>query len=149
MSVSYDVFTGAFLAKVSEYEFMQLGEDNRTAVIDGFMKRALNGFRKNCLYDLFTTGDDVIREFNVTIPESDLDEISDIVAEGMVVQWLKPYVYKQENLQNAISTRDYSVFSPAELSHRVSEVYTQAKYDYRQMIREYSFNHGDLSTLRI
>ena len=51
MGVSYDVFTGAFLSKISEYEFIQLEEDHRTELIDGYMKRAIAAFRKNCLYD--------------------------------------------------------------------------------------------------
>lgn len=77
MSVPYDVFAGSFLAKISEYSFLSLEEADRTAMVDGFMKRALSGFRKNCQYDLFTTGNDDDRIFEIDIPEEDLTELAD------------------------------------------------------------------------
>lgn len=149
MAVSYNVFTGAFLAKVSEFELLQLSDNNRTETIDGYMKRAISAFKKNCKYDLFTTGDDALREFAVSISENDLDEIVDIISEGMVVQWLKPYVYQQELLQNVLNTRDFTQYSPAELLMRVGNAYAKAQRDYTQMIREYSYNHGDLGDLHL
>ena len=149
MSVPYDVFVDSFLAKISEYSFLSLEESDRIAMVDGFMKRALSGFHKNCQYDLFTTGNDDIRMFEVDIPEEDLIELADIVSEGMVVQWLKPYVNKQEILENVLNTKDFTTYSPAELLLRVGNAYAKAQKDYRDMIREYSYNHGDLSDLHI
>lgn len=149
MSVPYDIFTEAFLAKVSEYSFLSLDIECRTAMVDGFMKRALTAFRKNCKHDLFTTGDDDSRTFNIDIDEADLEEIADIVSEGMVVQWLKPYVNKQELLENSLNTKDFTTYSPAELLLRVGNAYSKAQKDYTNMIREYSYNHGDLSDLHL
>ena len=149
MGVPYDVFAGAFLAKISEYSFLSLAEEDRTAMVDGFMKRALSAFRKNCKYDLFTTGNDTTRTFSVDIPEADLTEIADIVSEGMVGQWLKPYVNKQENLENVLNTKDFTTYSPAELLMRVGNAYAKVQKDYTNMIREYSYNHGDLSDLHL
>ena len=149
MSVPYDLFTGAFLSKVSEFDFFQMDESDRTAIVDGYMKRSLGEFRKNCKYDLFTTGDDSERVFAVDVPDADIDEIADIVSEGMLVQWLKPFVYKQELLENVLNSKDFSTYSPAELLLRVGNAYKSAKKDYTQKIREYSFNHGDLSDLHL
>ena len=44
MSVSYDIFTGHFLDKVKEYDFIKLDEYDRTKVVDGYMKRACSQF---------------------------------------------------------------------------------------------------------
>lgn len=149
MTLSYDAFTGAFLNKISEFKFLQLEDNNRTEIIDGYRKRAVSAFKKNCRVDLFTTGDDILREYNVDVKDEDVDELVDIISEGMVVQWLKPYVYQQELLENVMSTRDYSLYSPAELLLRVGNAYAKAQRDFTQMIREYSYNHGDLSDLHI
>ena len=149
MSVPYDLFTEAFLSKVSEFDFIELEEKDRTAIVDGYMKRAISAFRKNCKYDLFTTGDDAAREFSVDIPHEDIDELADIISEGMLVQWLKPFTYKQELLENVLNTKDFTTYSPAELLMRVGNAYGKAQKDYTQMIREYSFNHGDLTGLHI
>lgn len=149
MSVSYDVFIGSFLEKVTERDLLSLEQSNRDSIVIGYMKRAISGFRKICQYDFSTTSDDETRMFNVDISDDDLTEIADIVSEGMIVQWLKPYVYKQELLENAINTQDFTTYSPAELLLRVGNAYADAKKDYTQMIREYSFNTGDLTDLHI
>ncbi len=149
MSVSYDVFTGAFLSKITEFDLYDLAEVIRQDIVDGYMKRAISSFKKICKYDLSTTSDDTQREFNVDIKDESLDEIVDIVSEGMIVQWLKPYVYKQELLENVMNTRDFSTYSPAELLLRVGNAYAKAQKDYTQMIREYSYNNGDLSELHL
>lgn len=149
MSVPYDSFTGAFLAKVTEFELSALTENARQETVDGYMKRAISAFKRICKYDLTTTANDTIREFEVDIDNDALDEIIDIISEGMVVQWLKPYVYKQEILENVLNTRDFTTYSPAELLLRVGNAYTKAQKDYTQMIREYSYNNGNLSELHL
>ena len=148
MSVSYDVFTEAFLGKVKEYDFIKLDEIDRTRTVDGYMKRACAQFKKVCKYDI-VIGDDDTREFAADIPQEDIDEIADIVSEGMLVQWMKPYMYKQENYENMLNTIDYSGYSPAELLHRITAAYKVCKNDFSNMIKEYSYNHGDLSDLHL
>lgn len=149
MSVPYDLFAGAFLSKVSEFDLLRLSEYERNHLVDGYMKRAVAAFRKNCRYDLSSTADDLAREFDVSIPDEDLDEIVDIVSEGMLVQWMKPYTYRQENLENALNTRDFTTYSPAELLSRISAVYADARRNFTNMMREYSYNHGDLTGLHL
>lgn len=149
MSISYDMLTGAFLAKITEFEFVEFDAENRTAVIDGYMRRAVNAFKKNCKYNLHASYDDEARKFSVEVSEDDVDEIVDIISEGMIVQWLKTYLNRQELLESVLNTRDYTTYSPAELLRRVGEAYDRVQKNYTQMIREYSFNHGDLSALHL
>lgn len=148
MSISYDAITNAFLSKITEFEFLQIPEEDRTTIIDGYMKRAVTAFKNVCQYDL-TTHDDTLREFTDNFDEADVDELLEIISEGMLVQWLKPYVYKQELLENALNTADFTTYSPAELLLRVGNAYAKAQKDYTQMVREYSYNHGDLSELHL
>ena len=149
MSVPYDKFTEAFLSKVTEFEFVNMRDFERNGLIDGYMKRAISAFKSVCQYDLSSTADDVIREFNVDIPAEDIDEIVEIVSEGMLVQWMKPYTYKQENLELVLNTRDFTTYSPAELLNRISTAYAKAQKDFASMVREYSYNHGDLTDLHL
>lgn len=149
MSVLYDKFTGAFLSKVSEYEFANLKDFERNGLIDGYMKHAIAAFKKICKYDLSTTGDDIIREFDVDIADGDLDELTDIISEGMLVQWMKPYTYKQENLENVLNTKDFTTYSPSELIMRIGNAYAAAQKNFTNMMREYSYNHGDLTELHL
>lgn len=148
MSVSYDIFTKAFLDKITEYDFITLDKETCIELIDNYMRRACSQFNHICIYDL-STRDDLTRTFNIDIPEEDIDEVVDIVTEGMVVQWLKPYTYKSENLENVLNTTDYTTYSPAELLLRITNTYKMAKRDFRNMIVEYSYNHGDLGSLSL
>lgn len=148
MATPYDIFEGAFLSKITEYDFLQIDPYDRNGSIDSYMKRAAAQFNKVCKYDLLTS-DDAVRELAVDIPDSDLVEIVDIVATGMVVQWLQPYMFKSENLENILNTADYSMYSPAELLLRVREVYQMAQRDFKNMIKDYSYDHGDLSNLAL
>lgn len=148
MATPYDIFEGAFLSKITEYDFLQIDPYNRNGSIDSYMKRSAAQFNKVCKYDLLTS-DDAVRELAVDIPDADLVEIVDIVATGMVVQWLQPYMFKSENLENILNTADYSMYSPAELLLRVREVYQMAQRDFKNMIKDYSYDHGDLSNLAL
>ena len=148
MGVPYNLFTGAFLGKVTEYEFGRLDPYNRTVTVDSYMKRACSQFNHICKYDL-SKYDDLIREFSIDIPEEEIDEIVDIISEGMLVQWMKSYVYHADNLQNVLNTSDFSSYSPAELLYRITNAYNTCKKDFTNMMREYSYNHGDLSDLSL
>ena len=149
MGVSYDSFTKAFLAKVTQYDFVMMDAFERQDLVDGYMKRAIAEFKSICKYDFSTTDDDVIREFNVDVKEEDEDEIFDIVSEGMLVQWLKPFVFKQDSLELFLNTRDFTAYSPAELLFRIGSAYTEARRNFISMMREYSYIHGDLTELHI
>lgn len=151
MTVPYDTFIGAFLSKITEYDLIELDDSEKTSIVDDYMKRALSNttFKKVCPIDFFGGADDEDRSYTVDVDEETMDELIDIVSDGMLIQWLKPYVYKQENLEQILTTRDYTMYSPAELLMRVGNAYAKAQKDYIQHIREYSYNHGDLTSLHL
>lgn len=148
MSIPYDLFIAGFLNKVTEYDFIGLADEDRNNIVDGYMKLACAQFNRVCKYDL-ANRDDIERVFNIDIPDEEIDEVIDIVSEGMLVQWMKPYVYRAENLENVLNTADFSAYSPAELLYRIGNAYNSAKRDFTNMMRAYSYNHGDLSDLSL
>lgn len=154
MDVSYDVVTGAFLQKVTEYELLALTEQLRDSVVAGYLARAASELAPVCR-TYFTIVNDPINEkiqINMLHGETDLTDVGEIVnilSEGMIVQWLKPFVNRQENLELVMNTRDFTTYSPAELLHRVCDRYKIAKSEYKQMIYEYTYTHGDLTRLHI
>lgn len=152
MSITYDSIREDFLLKINEFKLLDLinrGDDDYAAkVIDSYMRRAISEFKHVCGYD-FSLKDDESGEFVDEFSIGDVDEIVNIITDGMVVQWLKPYVNQQELLENTINTRDYTTYSPSELLYRIGNAYNKAKFDYVQATREYSYNHGDLTTLHL
>lgn len=148
MSVSYDLFTQAFLSKIEDRDLLQLSGYDAQAEVDGYMKRSCARFNKVCHYDL-TNRDDNIREFLIDIPSSEIDDIVDIVTEGMVVQWLKPQFYRAEHYKNVLNTRDFTSYSEAELLYRVTNAYETSRKNFTFMVRQYSYDYGDITDLHI
>lgn len=151
MGISYGAFVTAFLAKITEYDLLGLEPETRDEIVKGYFTRTVSSsaFKKVIAYDFTTTYNVETGEFENDIDEYVADEIVDIVSDGMIVQWLKPYVYKQELLENVMNTRDYSLYSPAELLLRVGNAYKKSQRDFTQDLREYSYNHGDLTVLHL
>lgn len=149
MTVHYEMFTEAFLLKVSEHDFLRFPDEERQAITDRYMKMACAKFAEVCKYDI-TSGDDYNRQYVLDqATDSEVDEILDIVSEGMLMYWLKPVLYKQENLELILNNVDYSAYSPAELTKQVKAVYTDCRKHFTDLINEYSYRHGDLSDLHL
>lgn len=148
MFISYDTIDKAFLSKITEYVLGQLEKDTAQDVVDSYMKRTIPAFNRVCVYDL-SNYDDASRTIATDIDEDDVSEIVDIISEGMVLQWMKPYLYQQDLYENLLNTKDFTTYSSAELLKQVGNAYERVQRDYTQMIREYSFNHGDLTKLHI
>lgn len=150
MSISYDKFVGAFLSKITEFDLLTLEDNDRHTIVDGYLRRAVSSFQHICKYDLVGAEDDENRVFNIELEDDDdITEIIDIVSEGMVVNWLKPYVNRQENLELVMNTRDFTTYSSAELLYRIGERFRIAQANFIRMMRDYSYNHGDLTVLHL
>lgn len=149
--VPYDVFTNAFLGKMTDYGLGQMTLSVRTSVVDQYMKLSMTRFNKVCKasgYDL-AERDDAIRALLLDIPDADLYEIVDIVSDGMVEQWSKPYKYNSDNFQNILNTADYKQASPSELVFRIAQIHDDARKNFSQRIIQYSYDHGDLTELHL
>ena len=148
LSVAYDVFLSAFLLKAKAYNILQNEESLATQVLDSYMKTAISRFNSACSYNLLNFNDD-IREIEEDIEQSDLDEIVDIVSEGMVVCWLQPFINNSDNLVNILNTADYTAYSPANLTKANYEIYKESKSEFRKLVKNYTYSHGDLTELHI
>lgn len=146
MGISYDLFVNAFLNKITEYEFIKMDQEQRDEVVTLYFHNACAEFQHICLYDL-TQYDDETRTLNIDVKPGDLNELVNIISQGMVVQWFAIYFHKQDNLENLLNTRDFTAYSPAELTYRITNAYEKVSRKFIQMMRDYSYFHGDLTVL--
>ncbi len=145
----YSIFVEAFLEKATDYSFLDLDDDIKTKMVIDYLKRSCAQFDSICLFDL-SKRDDKTQMFEADIDIEADHDVVDIISEGMIVQWLKPYYYRNENMENALNTKDYSLAaSPANITKEIKEVYREAKRDFVNMMREYSYQHADLSKLNM
>lgn len=156
MTVSYDVFTAAFLARITEYTFMNLSDENRQILVDGYMHSAVADFLKRgrCKYGL-DSGNDETRTFEFVEPDGsditayELHRIVNVVCDGMVYYWLHQHMYDAQILKNTLNTSDFSTYSPAELLYRMTNAYREAEQRFIGAINQYSFEDGDLTVLHL
>jgi hypothetical protein len=142
MATPYSDVFNSFLGKITDYDFPKFEELEQEAILYGYMKSACVNFKKVCKIDLYDR-DEILKIFNNSLD----DEIIDIITELMIVEWLKPKVLSTENLKNCLSTKDFSLFSPANLLKEIRETLVTCKDNSKKLINNYSFTHADFTKL--
>lgn len=142
MATPYSDVIDVFLGKVNDYDLPKFTDTEKVDIVTGYLKSACRKFYKICVIDL-TDRDDNLAQFNQTLD----DEVIEILSELMMVEWLKPKMLSSENLKNCLSTKDYVLFSPANLLNAVRETYELCKKDTKSSINNYSFVHADFNEL--
>ncbi len=143
MATPYSEIYNSFIARVTDYDLLELEYEERDDFLHTLMVRSCSKFSDICLINL-NNRDDESEQFNDTLP----DDVVDIVSTGMIVEWLKPRLYHNENLRNMLNTKDYSTFSPANLLSQIKEAYTDARKEFNSMMVQYSYTHGNVAGLR-
>ena len=141
----YKAFIDTFLDKISDYKLLDYEDYLVDELAVGYMKRVCTKFDKICQADLSQQDDN---EYAFLSDEID-DEIIDIVTDGMVVEWLRQYVNNSDNLENILNTKDFTMYSSKNLLAEIKSLYQDEQKAFTNSMREYSYNHGDLSNLHL
>lgn len=141
----YKAFIDTFLDKISDYKLLNYEDYLVDELAVGYMKRVCTKFDKICQADLSQQDDN---EYAFLSDEID-DEIIDIVTDGMVVEWLRQYVNISDNLENILNTKDFTMYSSKNLLAEIKSLYQDEQKAFTNSMREYSYNHGDLSNLHL
>lgn len=141
----YKAFIDTFLDKISDYKLLNYEDYLVDELAVGYMKRVCTKFDKICQADLSQQDDN---EYAFLSDEID-DEIIDIVTDGMVVEWLRQYVNNSDNLENILNTKDFTMYSSKNLLAEIKSLYQHEQKAFTNSMREYSYNHGDLSNLHL
>lgn len=106
------------------------------------LEAAIDDFSDICIQDL-TDYDTELQEFNIALSRKE----QSILALSMIVHWLEPYVYNSDALKNAMSTKDFSVFSPAKLLEQMKDLLQQSERKLKAEMNGYSFRVNSVSAL--
>jgi hypothetical protein len=134
-----------FKDKIIDPDLLMFSEQLQHEILVSYMNKAIARCSRvvSGVVDL-NKRDDSIAEFESELPY----EVIDIITEWMTVFWLQPYVNNIENLRNNLSTKDFSVFSPANLLDKIGTRYDIARKQAKSMTNEYSFIISDMKELR-
>lgn len=147
MVVSYERIISDFLTKITEYRFLNLPKSSRDEIVISYMKKAVQDFSTVCRENIVAFND---AEETVEM-ENEIDEIEfcNIVSDGMVYYWFYPAMHNQALLENTLNSVDFSSYSPAELLKQVRAAYADCTRKYTNRLRQYSYDHGDLTDLHL
>ena len=137
---AYTTIYNSFLDKVNDYDLADMTAELAQTLMRGWLNQAVVRFLESCKKDLTQTEEGGFTE------DLDLMEI-DILTEGMVEAWLKPIRNNLDLLRNALSTKDFTTFSPANLLDKVNDTYSMAHANFLSRIKEYSFIRNDVGDL--
>jgi hypothetical protein len=116
MSTQYSDVYDRFLSKITDYDLANLTDQELKNTLLKYLKSAVANF-KYCTKDL-KDRDDTLQVFNI-----DLDEIEqEIIAKLMVIEWVNPYINSQENIRQVLGSRDYKIYSPANMLDKLLEL---------------------------
>lgn len=103
---------------------------------------AIDDFADICIQDL-TNLDDELEQFNIELSRKE----QSILALSMIVHWLEPYVYNSDALKNVMSTKDFSLFSPANLLEKMTDLLQMSNRRLSAEMNLYSFKVNNVSAL--
>lgn len=137
MATAYNTIIDRFIPTISEYAFFSLDENEREEFIDPYIISAATEFDSVCIEDL-ADRDEELRQFNIDLS----DEVIEILVDLMRVGWLKHKLYNSEKLKNGMSTKDYTVFSPANLLSEIRDTYVDARDTAKNRLVMYTYTHN-------
>lgn len=143
-NTTYETVFAEFKDKITDPDLITFAEDLQIEMLVAYMKKAIGKCKRVVKTVDLNNRDDELMEFGVELP----DEVMDIITEWMTVFWLQPFVNNIENLRNNLSTKDFSVFSPANLLEKIGDRYDIARKHARSLTNEYSYIIADMKELK-
>lgn len=140
MTSEYNDIYSRFLLRVTDYEFAGLDEKLAQEMMNGWMKATLSQPYIRRLFSSISADDDVEEiEFELANPideSSDQDFAEEIIAQGMLVNWLSPQYHSVLNTAQFYSNSEQKYYSQANHMAELKDMYHNAKADLRKMIRD-------------
>lgn len=133
-----------FRSRIRNYDFLEFDDFTILQYQYSLLIQSVFDFSDICKTDI----EDYDRELMVFNQKLTGKEIN-ILSLGMMVHFLEPYVYNTDALQNAISTKDFSVYSPANLLEKMTYLLKETKKELKKEINLYSFKNGEISDLSV
>ena len=70
--------------------------------------------------------------------ELDAEEIV-ILSELMILFWLRPKYYNEQNMRNMMTRKEYTMYSPGNLLEKLTTLYNETKKSVYSRINRYSY----------
>lgn len=129
--------------KFADRNLLKLTDEEREKVLEKFLLSAEIRFSNVCRIDL-SDKDNKKKQYNNTLDEASIE----ILALGVAYFWLRNRVMRVELMKNNLSTKDFTVFSNANLLKEVRTTRDTIYKEWIGLMNDYSFRNGDIANLK-
>ena len=139
MATKFTAIYDKALLKMREYDFLDMEDEQVYDVLSSFLQSAETDFDRICLQSL-SDKDEESESYNADLSGEEIE----ILALGIICHWSTAYVADADKWRNALGTKDFSVFSPANLLNVTASTRDNFFLEYQDKMNRYSFLYGDL-----
>jgi len=139
MATPYTIVTTSFLNKISDAYLITMSDEELGIQLLKFLNSAVPKFKK-CKKDLS------LRDAS-GFSKDLTDEEIEILANLMVVEWLRPQVNHLELLKQALNSRDFHMFSQSQHLKELQALRKDARQEISKLLVDYSYNNNSLDDL--
>jgi hypothetical protein len=128
----------AFLSQIEDSRFIEIDEDN--SLKKRYLINSIARFHRCKL--------DIKKRTDTYFEEELTDQDILILATLMVVEYLSPKILSLKNLEQTMSTKDFSMTSQAAHLRQLSDLKKDRQSEVNKLLVEYTYLNSDLSKLR-
>ena len=132
MNTELQEIYGMFLSNITDYSIPILSDEDFGAEMLMLLKKSVAKFRFK--------KDIVIDEFMGTFTRELKEEEKNILALGMVSEWVKPKIYNVEVMKMKMNSKDYQLFSEANHIDKLRNIKKEADAEFDYYMDIYSLD---------
>lgn len=144
MTSEFDEIYSRFYLRVKDYETSGLEEKLVKQMLLGYLKSTLSKPMVRRLFQSVTLDEDIEEieyELRNSLDEdSDKDFVEEVLALGMVVEWLSPRYHSTLLTSQLVSNSEQKFYSQKNHMDGLEIMYTKAQTDLRKLIRDYGYS---------
>lgn len=140
MTSEFSNIYSRFYLRITDYNLAGLNESIAKEMMNGWMHATLSKPYVRRLFGALTIDDDVEEiEYELKFPTSDSEDqdfIEQIIAMGMVIEWLQPQVNSVLNTAQMFSNSEQKFYSQANHLEVLQQLLKKNQNDQRKLIRD-------------
>ena len=145
-SLSYEIIYSKFFSKVSAYDFLELPQEHLDDFLCNWIHSAAEKPYIRRLFSSYSMDDEIHQITYImryTIDEnSDLSFVTEIIALGMVMEWLEPKINNISNIAQLFGSKEEKFFAQANHLSQLQNLMQSISKKQRRIIadRGYAWN---------
>lgn len=128
---SFDDVFQFYLGRITTYQLLKLTDDEKYEDLILKLKMAMARFTN--IQNI--TVDYTNKTFSRELSPNEIDIITNL----MICEWLNPLVLSEETLKNRLKSKDYEIYSPANLLSQLIEIRRVCQREASRLINQYGF----------